>query len=74
MQIVIQKNKQEVRFYVNEKEVRFSKLIALCKKEQVSMCHVITWEGQRKLVECYIPFHDEESFRQRLIKAAKAKA
>lgn len=74
MLIVIQKNKQHVRFYVNKEELTLARICALCKEKHVSLCHVQTFEAERKLVDCYIPFRDDEAFRIRLIKAAKAKA
>ena len=74
VQIIIQKNKQQVRFFVHEQEMSFATVCALCKKEQIALCHVQTFEEGRQLLECYIPFRDNEVFRRRLIKAAKAKA
>lgn len=72
--IVIQKNKQQTVFYVEEQAMSFANLLLLCKTKNITLCHVQTFEGAKKLVDCYLPFHDEAAFRQRLIKAAKAKS
>ena len=73
MNIVIRKNKQHLRFYVEGKKLPFQAVLDYRKQHKVVLYRVQTFEGEQKLVDCYIPFQNESQFRSRLIKAAKAK-
>lgn len=72
MHIVIQKNNTFGQFFIENNEMHIADILKKIQEENISFLRISTFEEEKCLLDCYIPYKSEKQLMYRLRKSAKA--